>query len=314
MSDFSGLQQQEALLRSSDLELQNEAASSSNNRNASSRHNDDQPTGLSLTNKPESSHQSRTEISEPFPPSFRFVALSMGDKGRTHVVSRESASLLQHITLQDLQAMTQMFYQNAFQDATLDLFIRSHTDPHEARLAKWIHQKLTGSSVWDEDRESRDASAVPVAGGRSTVVHDRSSAHVAAWYSVKRPENAVGRHFTLEECRVWMRLHFLALRASGLLAREPSFADYYVRFIAHFVAVYERTAPMFARESLRWSEDKANVEKYLRNGRKMVDVLSLSFAEAVKQIPLSEFKSESGWPYNLRAEGGSWRVGETIGG
>ena len=125
-----------------------------------------------------------------------------------------------------------------------------------ARFAKWIHQKLTGSSVWDEDRYSRDLTPHAVAGGRTAVVHDRSSAHAAAWYSPKRPANEVGRHFKLDECRTWMRLHFLAMRESGVVEKSPSFADYYVRFIGHFVSVYEGSATKFARESFRWSADK----------------------------------------------------------
>ena len=35
--------------------------------------------------------------------------------------------------------------------------------------------------------------------------------------------------------------------------------DYYVRFIGHFVSVYERNAPPFARESARWSQTQANL-------------------------------------------------------
>jgi hypothetical protein len=46
-----------------------------------------------------------------------------------------------------------------------------------------------------------------------------------------------------------MRLHFWAMRSVGIFERSPSFAAYYVKFIAHFVSVYERTAPPFARES-----------------------------------------------------------------
>jgi hypothetical protein len=49
-------------------------------------------------------------------------------------------------------------------------------------------QKLTCSSVWDEERASRSHSPVKVANGRTVAVHDRSSAHVAAWYSPKRPQ------------------------------------------------------------------------------------------------------------------------------
>ena len=60
--------------------------------------------------------------------------------------------------------MTKFFYRNAFRDATLDKFIRDHDDPHAMRFAKWIHQKLTDSNVWDNDRASRSQS--PVAVGR----------------------------------------------------------------------------------------------------------------------------------------------------
>jgi hypothetical protein len=78
------------------------------------------------------------------------------------------------------------------------------------------------------ERRTRDKTPVKVADGRTTVVHDRSSAHVAAWYSPKRPANEVGRHFTLDECRVWTRLHFWAMRESGVVEKSPSFADYYL--------------------------------------------------------------------------------------
>lgn len=47
------------------------------------------------------------------------------------------------------------FYEVAFEDATLDKFLRSHDDPHGDRFAKWIHQKLSGSNVWDKDRSQR---------------------------------------------------------------------------------------------------------------------------------------------------------------
>jgi hypothetical protein len=58
---------------------------------------------------------------------------------------------------------------------------------------------------------------VLLAGGSRHVVHDRSSAHVAAWYSAKRPPHKVGEHFVLEDARVWMRLMFWAARETGLL-------------------------------------------------------------------------------------------------
>jgi len=140
-----------------------------------------------------------------------------------------------------------------------------------------------------------------LAGGHRHVVHDRSSAHVAAWYSSKRPANEVGRHFKLDECRVWMRLHFWALRESGLIEKSPSFADYYLRFIAHFVRVYESTAPYFTRESFRWSADPVNIQNYLNNGRIMKDILGLTMGGAIGQIPDSESQDEA-FPYHLYQE------------
>ncbi|CAB9497529.1 expressed unknown protein [Seminavis robusta] len=228
---------------------------------------------------------------------YRFIPLCMG--GNTHMVSTASRALLQQeVSLQDLQTMTELFYEKAFQDPTLDQFIRAHEDPHGARFAKWIHQKLSGSSVWDADRRLRDKTPVLVAGGRhAIVVHDRSSAHAAAWHSPKRPRHSVGRHFQLDECRVWMRLHFWALRESGLLQKSPTFADYYVRFIGHFVRVYERLAPAFARDSFRWSANANNIRRYLKAGRRMKDVLGLSPTKAMKQIPMQEYQDPE-WPYH----------------
>lgn len=229
---------------------------------------------------------------------YKFVPLQMGGGGRTHGVSKESRRLIEdEVTLADLQTMTELFYQKVFQDPTLDQFIRSRDDPHGSRLAKWIHQKLSDSTVWDHDRRTRDLRPVTLAGGYRHVVHDRSSAHAAAWHSPKRPSEDAGRHFQLDECRVWMRLHFWAMRESGLMEKSPSFADYYVRFIGHFVRVYESTAPNFARDSLRWSANPANTEGYIANGRRMSDVLNLSLEEAKDQIPESE-ANDHVWPYH----------------
>ena len=202
--------------------------------------------------------------------------------------------------IDDLQNMTELFYDNAFQDDTLDKFLRSKDDPHGLRFAKWIYQKLTGSYVWDDDRAQRrqEHNVITVANNHMMVVHDRSSAHVAAWHSPKRPKNEVGRHFKLDECRVWMRLHFWALRESGLIERSPAFANYYVRFIAHFVRVYENSAPIFARDSFRWSSSQKNIQRYIdQDGRKMKDVLGLGLNASLSQLPLEEV-NDSEWPYN----------------
>ena len=240
-------------------------------------------------------HVETTPITDTPTCPFRFVPLRMGGNGGTHKPSQASASLIDDVPLEKLQDMTDRFYDKAFQDETLDKFIRSHDDPHGERFAKWIHTKLSGSRVWDEDRIAR---------GRHAPVHDRTSAHVAAWYSPKRPSEERGRHFQLDECRVWMRLHFWAMREAGLLESAPSFADYYVRFIAHFVRVYESTAPAFARDSLRWSSDPKNIQKYVDNGRKMTDVLGLTVEEQFEQIPEVE-ANDMEWPYNQSSQSGS---------
>lgn len=243
---------------------------------------------------PSSTSPTASSTAEKHP--FQFVPLTMN--GRTHVVSEASRTLIENeVTLNDLETMTELFYEKAFVDPTLDKFIRNHDDPHGSRFAKWIHQKLSGSNVWDLDRQSRSQTPVRLAGGHLHIVHDRSSAHAAAWYSPKRPSSQVGRHFKLDECRVWMRLHFWALRQSGLADKSPSFADYYVRFIGHFVRVYENSAQQFARDSWRWSADPSNIEAYLQNGRVMKDVLGLSLEEAEDQIPEEEL-NDYVWPYN----------------
>jgi hypothetical protein len=240
--------------------------------------------------------QAKREASEPLP--FHFVPLRMGGGGGTHKPSEGSRALIeQEVSLGDLMSMTEKFYDKAFQDATLDKFIRSHNDPHGSRFAKFVHQKLYGSTLWDEDRASRDLTPVRVAGGRTAVVHDRSSAHVAAWYSSKRPSNEVGRHFNLEESRVWMRLHFWGMREAGLVDKSPSFADYYVRFIGHFIAVYERSATQFARESFRWSAKPSNIERYINDGRQMKDVLGVKYSKALNDLPEEEAHDDE-WPHN----------------
>jgi hypothetical protein len=233
---------------------------------------------------------------------YRYIPLRMGGNGGTHKPSEGSRLLIENeVSLEDLHKMTTKFYELAFQDDTLDKFIRSHDDPHGARFAKWIHQKLTGSTIWDEDRRTRDLAPKTVAGGRTAIVHDRSSAHASAWYSPKRPEEEVGRHFKLDECRVWMRLHFWAMRESGLVEKSPSFTDYYVRFIGHFVSVYERSATVFARESFRWSENPQKTKSYIENGRKMSGVLGVSFWNATRDVPENELDDDD-WPYFVRNE------------
>lgn len=249
--------------------------------------NDSEGTFVSTAN----ANSNATKPAEP----YRYVPLRMGGSGGTHMPSTEASALIDEIGgLATLEKMTSRFYKNAFRDVTLDKFIKSHDDPHARRFATWIHQKLTNSSVWSEDRATRSNKPVEVANGRTAVVHDRSSAHVAAWHSPKRPANEVGRHFELDECRVWMRVHLWAMRET-VGDTSPSFTDYYVRFIGHFVSVYERRATAFARDSYRWSANPSNIQDYLDNGRRMEDVLGLSYRQALRQIPEDEAHDDV-WP------------------
>lgn len=90
---------------------------------------------------------------------YRFVPLKMGGGGGTHKATSKSSTLIDEIGgLPALVQMTTFFYANAFQDSVLDTFIRDHDEPHATRFARWVHQKLTDSSVWDEDRASRSQS------------------------------------------------------------------------------------------------------------------------------------------------------------
>jgi hypothetical protein len=201
--------------------------------------------------------------------------------------------------------------------------VRSHDDPHPTRLADWIVEKMGGEGTpWTRERANRDRTPVAVAGGHHMTVHDRSSAHHAAWMSLKRaPEvspvpaaatpsrrptpppisahralrQAVGRHFELDDARVWMRLMFWAAREAGLMAHSR-FAEWYTRFIAHFVRVYERAAPPFARESARWSADPGNLARYAEAGNAMPDVEGVTRRAALAQLSAAE-RDDAAWPY-----------------
>jgi hypothetical protein len=61
-----------------------------------------------------------------------------------------------------------------------------------------------------------------------------------------------------------MRLNFRAAREEGMFdgASGAAFCDWYVRFIAHFIRVYERSAPPFARTALAWSSSEERLRAY----------------------------------------------------
>jgi hypothetical protein len=84
---------------------------------------------------------------------------------------------------------------------------------------------------------------------------------------------------------------------------SPALTDYYIRFIGHFVNVYEGTAPMSARESARWSADPSSIQEYIDNGLTMNDVLGLSLDQALAQLPEEE-ANNSVWSKTSHISGG----------
>ena len=221
--------------------------------------------------------------------------------------SRETAQLLREIGGGEaILRMVNKFYQRMFEDQHLDQFVLSHDDPHFLRLGNWIIEKMGGEgNVWTEELKERSRCPVVITLPRvgKHIVHDRTSAHVAAWYCPKRPPAVLGNHFKLHDCRVWMRLMFWAARETQLFD-NPSFQSWYTRFIADYIPVYERTAVSFVRESVRWSLDAQNIESYLERGNRMeIEVLGsegrgVSLREALKSLPHEEAMDHD-WPYNV---------------
>ena len=206
--------------------------------------------------------------------------------------------------LSKLEQFTACFYEKAFQDPVIDKFIREHDDHHGKRFAAWIAEKMGEGSPWSNERRSRLSCPFSSRGNSFDSAFDRSSAHFAAWHSPKRSADKWGDHFQLDDCRVWMRLHFWALRETGAMETPPRFVDYYCRLIAHFVSVYERKAPPFARDSMRWSACPANIVQYLAGGRVMPDV-HVPWETALQSLPATErvYRGSSDpdktWPYEL---------------
>lgn len=203
-----------------------------------------------------------------------------------------------------LKRFTALFYQRCFVDPHISIFIREHKDFHGERFATWIAEKMGAGTPWTEERRTRPQCPFLAHGHKIPSAHDRSSAHFAAWHSPKRDPEDWGMHFQLNDCRVWMRLHFWAAREAGAF-EDPAFEDYYVRLIGHFVSVYEKTAPPFARESARWSMDPENIQRYMDADKQMHGVHGISLSDALAQLPAEErtYTGSKGrpllWPYEL---------------
>ena len=104
-----------------------------------------------------------------------------------HMPSDETRRMLQDAGGQEaLTKFTTLFYQRAFADPVIDLFIREHSDPHGHRFASWIAEKFGVGRPWTEERATRKVCPFHAHGHTLETPHDRSSAHFAAWHSPKR--------------------------------------------------------------------------------------------------------------------------------
>ena len=203
----------------------------------------------------------------------------------------------------------------------------------------WIYRH-----PWSNEREMlRDVSAgqtLKIPQGRmgfqmhqNFVVHDRSTAHFAGWHCPKREYIKVGDHFKLDDCRIWLRLHFWACRKAGVFPgsdRVPltsvrndldvdeaklslvtedtkkQFQDWYSRFLGRFIRIYENSAPPFVRSESLWSASKANVEQYVSEIEKgshgMDDVVGVFNAQiALKKLSKEDrnwIHANPDWPYS----------------
>ena len=84
------------------------------------------------------------------------------------------------------------------------------------------------------------------------------------------------------------------------------FQDWYCRFLAHFVRIYENSAPLFVHNELMWSADIQNTQKYLEDLKKgshgMDDIIGLLNPQrAIKKLSKEEqawARTNSKWPYS----------------
>jgi len=226
-----------------------------------------------------------------------FKGIKLNIVNRSHTKSHDTATLLNEIGgSPKLKEMITLFYSRMFADKHLDLFVRSHDDPHAERLSDWIAEKMGGEGdIWTTKRMSRPREVVTLQGGVQFAVTDRSSAHYAAWNSTKRSPKVAGEHFKLHDARNWLRLMFWSARDVGLLENKR-FTDWYMRFLGHFVRIYASDAPQFVRESVRWSASPDNIKKYQNNNNYMADV-HVGAGQALKDLPNEERADFTDWPY-----------------
>merc|ERR1719401_1409158 len=160
---------------------------------------------------------------------------------------------------------------------------------------------------WTDERRTRPPRKMRIGNRVLEVAFDRSSAHFAAWHSPKREPHKWGEHFKPDDARVWMRLHFWAAREAGMFETESgrAFMCYYTRFIGHFISIYSSRSPPFTRESLRWSADPQNIQRYVATGNFMEDVIGRPLEAELAKLPPAErvytgsAVNNASWPYDV---------------
>eukprot|EP00511_Aplanochytrium_stocchinoi_P002944 CAMPEP_0204824406 /NCGR_PEP_ID=MMETSP1346-20131115/2436_1 /ASSEMBLY_ACC=CAM_ASM_000771 /TAXON_ID=215587 /ORGANISM="Aplanochytrium stocchinoi, Strain GSBS06" /LENGTH=255 /DNA_ID=CAMNT_0051951549 /DNA_START=457 /DNA_END=1225 /DNA_ORIENTATION=- len=177
--------------------------------------------------------------------------------------NEESADLIRNIGGGDrIREGCTRFYARAFEDHTLSPFMTVFDDGaenHGNRLGNWIVEKIGSEGTpWTDS-------------GRGGL---RQQTHFKAWNSPGRDPRVRGQHFKLDDCIIWMRIHFWAMREVGL-SQYPAFWTYYKDFIGHFIAVYERQAPPHTEAAAEWSADSSNIENYIQDGYKMKGVIGM---------------------------------------
>jgi hypothetical protein len=251
---------------------------------------------------PKSVQADRKPVRNQAPKQLELVRFNAADG--SHRANASTRQLVQEVGYPALYRMTHSFYQKSFADSHIDQFIADHDEPHPERFALWIQEKFGDGTPWTQERRTRPTKYMKFGREVVEVSHDRSSAHYAAWHSPKRDPANWGTRFKPEDARVWMRLHFWAAREAGMFEHE-AFMEYYTRFIGHFISVYSTKAPPFTRESLRWSADPSNIQKYLDAGRMMTDVIGKDVDREVAKLPSEERvytgrRAQNAWPYEQR--------------
>lgn len=148
-----------------------------------------------------------------------------------------------------LYKLMDRFYKKMFKDKEMTKFVHRQSDPHAERLALFVLQKMTGGCEWSSTRPP-------------------GALHTAHSDSINCPRREMekrGVYFTSQDCRTWMRLMFWSVKEEKLDVISPRFFSWYVNFIKVFISFYLHSAGRFVEDSIEWSEDEENVEKYLKD-------------------------------------------------